>query len=57
MAASKILEVRVHAASTPPVDKRSGVPLMRFAFGDRRQQCAFRRRLVSRAAQSACMPV
>ena len=41
MAASKILEVRVRAASTPPVDKRSGVPLMQFTFGDRRQQCAF----------------
>jgi site-specific recombinase XerD len=34
MAACKILEVRVRAASTPPVDKRSGVPLMQFAFGE-----------------------
>lgn len=34
MAACKILEIRVRALSKPPADKRSGVPLMQFAFGE-----------------------
>lgn len=34
MAACKILEIRVRDACNPPQDKRSGVALMEFAFGE-----------------------
>ena len=34
MAASKILEIRVREAAKPPVDRRSGVALMEFAFDE-----------------------